>query len=104
MTPEAREVLSTLRASGLTWKQEPLASTLDLDVRTVQRALQELRLGGSPIVSDGDGVRLATDPAEVRACAKALQRRAVHQMLTARAMRHTAVRMAPLTLGLEGVA
>ena len=102
LSDDARSLLSTL-ASGERWTQRDLAlAALGLApqaIRRIQAATQEARLAGWPIVSDGDGVRLSTDPGEVAACAAALRRRAVTQWLTARALRRTADRMrAPATL------
>jgi hypothetical protein len=102
LSGDARALLSTL-AAGDTWTQRDVAlAALGLApqaVRRVQAAIQEARLAGWPIVSDGDGVRLETDPAAVLACAAALRRRAVTQWLTARALRRTGERMrAPATL------
>ena len=102
LSDDASRLLSTL-ATGETWTQRDLAlAVLGLapqGVRRIQAATQEARLAGWPIVSDGDGVRLATDPGEVAACAEALRRRAISQFLTARALRRTAERMTvPLQL------
>lgn len=107
LSGDACALLSTL-AVGETWTQRDLAlAALGLApqaLRRVQAAIQEARLAGWPIVSDGEGVRLSFDPGEVAACAVALRRRAVTQWLTARALRRTAERMrAPATLW-EGVA
>lgn len=102
LSGDARALLSTL-ATGDTWRQRDVAlAALGLDrgaLRRVQAAIQEARLAGWPLVSDGEGVRLSFDPGEVAACAVALRRRAVTQWLTARALRRTAERMrAPATL------
>ncbi len=102
LSGDARALLSTL-APGETWTQRDLAmAALGLApqaIRRVQAAICEARLAGWPIVSDGEGVRLSSDPGEVAACAVALRRRAVTQWRTARALRRTAERMrAPVTL------
>ena len=109
LSDDARDLLSTL-ADGRSQTQHDLGYGLwgppiRASVRRVQAAEQELRLAGWPLVSDADGVRLADDPAEVLACADALRRRALTQLLTARALRATAGQMAePMTLWKEGVA
>ena len=74
--------------------QADIASVLDLPIRTVQECIQSLRLAGHPILSDGDGIRLAQTADEARACAEGLRRRIAHQYLTYRALRNTARRMA----------
>ena len=74
--------------------QADMAFALGIPIRKVQEAIQELRLAGHPIISDGDGIRLARNAEEAAACAASLRRRAIHQFLTARALRRTARRMA----------
>jgi methylthioribose-1-phosphate isomerase len=64
-----------------------------ITIRKVQEAIQELRLAGHPIVTSGNGVRLAPWAIDVEMCADALRRRLAHQYLTLRAMRATARRM-----------
>lgn len=102
LSEDAQDLLAVL-ACGDTRTQRLMAYSLwgtgRGGVRRVQAATQELRLAGWPVVTDGEGVRLATDPAEVRECAEALRRRAVTQWKTARALRATAEHMAaPMTL------
>lgn len=79
LSGDACALLSTL-AVGETWTQRDLAlAALGLApqaLRRVQAAIQEARLAGWPIVSDGEGIRLSSDPGEVAACAVALRRRA----------------------------
>ena len=89
---DADRVLAAL-SDGASILQPDLAYLLDLDIRTIQAALQVLRLLGYPIISGSDGVRLATTAAETMACAQALRRRAITQWMTARALRWTARRM-----------
>ena len=89
---DADRVLRLLANAGAT--QEDIAKACDLPLRSVQEILQGLRLAGHPIISDSKGVRLAHTADEAMACAVALRRRAINQLLTARAMRHTARRMA----------
>jgi hypothetical protein len=59
----------------------------------VEALVNEARLDGAPILSDGDGYRLAADPDELEAQARRLRIRAAHQFLTARAVRLSARRM-----------
>ena len=89
---DADRVLRLLANAGAF--QADIASACDLPLRSVQEILQGLRLAGHPIISDSKGVRLAHTADEAMACAVALRRRAINQLLTARAMRHTARRMA----------
>ena len=89
---DADRVLRLLTNAGAF--QADIASACDLPLRSVQEILQGLRLAGHPIISDSKGVRLAHTADEAMACAVALRRRAINQLLTARAMRHTARRMA----------
>lgn len=109
LSPTARVVLGVL-GDRLRWGTgaitiRDLAAALGPSVtrRDVEEALAELALAGHPIVSatsgDNLGVRLTTDPAEVRACARADGRRTATQYLRVRALRRTAARMAqPETL------
>ena len=85
---DAERVLRLLNNASV--PQADLAFVLGLSTRKVQSALQSLRLEGKPILSDGDGIRLAQTADEARACADALRRRLVTQYRTLRAMRATA--------------
>lgn len=100
MTAEQRAVLAYTRAFGHAVPIRAIAHGLRLPRRTVEEAVQQLRLLGEPLVSDGDGIRYTTDPVEVRECANKLRRRYITQALTARALRHTATRLEKPTLGL----
>jgi biotin operon repressor len=88
---DAERVLRLLNNASV--PQADLAFVLGLSIRQVQSALQSLRLEGKPVLSDGDGIRMAQTADEARACADALRRRAIRQLLTARALRRTARRM-----------
>ena len=90
MTPADRVLRLLGNASVF---QADIASACDLSIREVQAILRELRIAGHPILSDGDGIRLAQTADEARACAEALRRRLVSQYLTYRALRSTARRM-----------
>ena len=70
-----------------------LAARMHVPRREAERFVQEARLAGVPLVSDGDGVRLARDATEAAQCAARLRRRAITQLLTARALRRAAQRM-----------
>lgn len=117
LSPTARVVLSVLVdrqalrarlaehhiASAITIRDLAAALGPSVTRRDVEEALAELALAGHPIVSatsgDDRGVRLTTDPAEVRACARAYGRRTATQYLRVRALRQTAAQMAqPETL------
>ena len=93
MTPEQVRVLDVLSDQPQTLAQ--LAERAGLSHRRdAEQAVHDLRLAGHPVISDTEGVRLSRDPAEVAERADALRRRAIHQMLTARALRATARRLA----------
>jgi predicted transcriptional regulator len=74
-------------------RMDDLAHWLNVPRRDVELAVQALRLAGEPIVSDGNGLRYSTDPAEVRECAQRLRSRLATQAVTTRAMLRTARRM-----------
>ena len=96
-TPDILAVLT----HTLTRKQ--LAERLETNTREVELGILQARLEGAAIVSDSHGYRLSTDPSEVYHCARRLRVRAIHQLLTARALRRTARRMEGIeqrTLGL----
>ena len=90
MTPADR-LLRLLGNASVT--QADIASACELSIRDVQAILRDLRIAGVPVLSDGDGIRLAQTADEARACAEALRRRLVSQYLTYRALRSTARRM-----------
>ena len=70
-----------------------LADRMGITPRAVEESINEARHEGHPILSDGDGYRLAADPDELEAQARRLRIRAAHQFLTARAVRLSARRM-----------
>ena len=71
-----------------------LASKLGIPTREVEALVQSYRLDGAAILSSGDGYALGQSAAEVDACARRHRVRAIHQLLTSRALRRTARRMA----------
>jgi biotin operon repressor len=73
--------------------KKALAERMGIPARDVEEAVRLARLDGAPILSDGDGYRLAADPAELEAQARRLRIRAAHQFVTARAVRRSARRM-----------
>ena len=85
-------LLDALTASPQT--KRILASKLGIPTRDVEAAIQSYRLDGAAILSSGDGYALGQSAAEVDACADRLRVRAIHQLLTSRALRATARRMA----------
>jgi biotin operon repressor len=88
---DAERVFSLLTNASLT--QPDMAFVLGLSIRQVQSACEELRRAGHPVLSSGDGIRLAQTSDEALACAAALRRRAITQWVTARALRRTGLRM-----------
>ena len=94
-------VLDALSTSPQT--KATLARRTGLTTREVEQDILAARLDHVPIVSSGAGYRLARSAAEVETCWRALRSRALTQMVTARALRTTARRLAQpvdLTLGL----
>jgi biotin operon repressor len=86
---DATRVLRLLTNASAT--QRDIAAACDIPIRTVQEIIQELRLEGQPIISVGwRGMRLSRNADEALACAVSLRRRAITQLLTARALRRTA--------------
>lgn len=71
-----------------------LAEAMGAPRRALEKAVEELRKAGSPIVTGSDGVWLSVSDVELEAAAKALQERAVTILLGARALRKTARRFA----------
>lgn len=93
MTPAEDDVLWQLQRAQMPVTLRDLAMWTHLPRRDVEAAVQALRLSGQPIVSSAEGIRLSSDPDEVRECATALRRRLTSQAITARAMLRTARRM-----------
>ena len=83
-------LLDVLSTSPQTKRE--LAAKLGCETREVEALVQSYRVDGAAILSDGDGYRLGASAAEVDACAQRLRRRAIHQLVTARALRATARR------------
>jgi biotin operon repressor len=73
-----------------------IAERLNLLRRTVESAVQELRLSGVAVCSDGRGIFLG-DRADLERTIASLQRRVVQQHVTLRAMRRQRDRMAGQT-------
>ena len=71
-----------------------LAETLNVPRRVIEESVQQARLDGVPIVSGSEGVWIASSPQEALEAAQALRRRAITQLVTARALRHAGRRMA----------
>ena len=77
-------------------------------IRNVQAAIQAMRERGVPIIGSDEGMHVARDAQAALEAAEALRRRAITQLLTARALRRAGRRMAaakakvePLTLWTE---
>lgn len=69
-----------------------LAAMTGLPRRAVEQAIEELRHQGEPVCSATSwpmGVYLAATPAELAESVGALRRRALHQLLTVRALKRT---------------
>ena len=85
---DSERVLRLLTNANTT--QPDMAFVLGMSIRAIQASIVDLRLAGVPVITSGDGVRLAQTADEARACADALRRRLVTQYATYRAMRKTA--------------
>lgn len=70
-----------------------LAERMGIPTRLVEILVQGGRMEGEPIVSDGDGYRLARDSADLFDQYARMRSRYVTQALTARAVRQAARRM-----------
>jgi hypothetical protein len=70
-----------------------LAERMGIPVRLVEILVQGGRVEGEPIVSDGDGYRLAVGAADMLDQYRRMRRRYVTQAVTARAVLRTARRM-----------
>ena len=81
-------LLDALTTTPQTKRQ--LAEKVGLPTREVEALIQSYRLDGVWIVSDSQGYRYATTAAEMQDCARRLRERAIHQLLTARALRRAA--------------
>lgn len=55
---------------------EYLSQLEEVPRREIEAAIQELRLGGYPVIGSGDGVRLSTKPSEIRDYARSRRMRA----------------------------
>lgn len=82
---------------------ERLADLTNKTRREVEREVQSMRLEGVAIVSDGNGIRLARDSEDALLCAQRLRRRAIEQLVTARALRQAGRRMALAEAEKEGL-
>lgn len=90
----------SLVATHLWWGRDravtisQIAEDMEVSRRAVEQAIETLRLTGSPIISCAQGIYLSTDAQELDAAVDALRRRAIHQLVGARALRATARRFA----------
>jgi biotin operon repressor len=81
-------LLDALTAEPQTKRE--LAEKVGLPTREVEALIQSYRLDGVWIVSDSRGYRYAATVEEMQDCARRLRERAIHQLLTARALRRSA--------------
>lgn len=91
MTPLERAVLEELTATPATLDE--LARWTSESRRSVEEAIQALRLRGEPILADGRGVWLSTDPDEIRRVVRARRRRELSIARVTRALDNTANRL-----------
>lgn len=92
MTPD----LSSLVQVNLRWGQPrtigDIAEDMHVSRRAVEKAVEQLRLDGAPIITGSAGVWLTTSPDELRAAYRSLRRRYIHQAIGARVLLKTARR------------
>lgn len=69
-----------------------LAEAMGAPRRAIEKACEELRRSGAPVISCSEGLYLSTDHRELERAAGRLRLRAIHQLLGARALRETARR------------
>ena len=91
---DMRYLLNNSRAHARTIGE--LAEALNLPRREIEAAVQAARLDGVPIVSGSEGLWIASTPLEALEAAQALRRRAITQLVTARALRAAGKRMAAI--------
>ncbi|HRU04996.1 MAG TPA: hypothetical protein P5137_04375 [Candidatus Brocadiia bacterium] len=94
MTPTEARVLSwfnTIAARRCYARTKAAAAEwLAIEEREFEEAVRQLRIAGHPICSDGDGYWMSDDPDEVEALAARLRKRALNQLRTYAAVKHTA--------------
>jgi hypothetical protein len=78
-----------------------IATAAGVSRREVEQAVYDARMEGRPIVTGPNGAWRAQDALEAASMADRLRRRALHQLLTARALRATARRMRAVELAVE---
>ena len=81
-------LLDALTADPQTKRE--LASKVGLSTREVELLINSYRRDGVWIVSNSQGYRYAASIEEMQDCARRLRERAIHQLITARAMRRAA--------------
>jgi biotin operon repressor len=91
-------IVTLLDALSLDWQtKDQLAAAMDCTTREVEAAIQQHRLAGAAILSSSAaksaGYRLARNAAEVNECLERLRHRALHQLVTVRALRLTRDRL-----------
>lgn len=72
---------------------DTLAAICEVPRRSIEEAIERLRLSGQPVIGGASGVRLTRDPREVRAYAEDRRRRLVSIAKGTRALLRTARRM-----------
>ena len=91
---DVRYLLNNSRAHARTIGE--LAETLNVPRREIEQSVQAARLDGIPVVSGSEGLWIASTPQEALEAAQALRRRAITQLVTARALRAAGKRMAAI--------
>jgi biotin operon repressor len=67
-----------------------LAESMNAPRRAIEKAVEQLRGSGAPVVTGSAGVWLSSDPAEILGAYRALRRRAIGQLVGARPLLRTA--------------
>ena len=91
---DVRYLLNNSRAHARTIGE--LSESLKVSRREIEAAVQSARLDGVPIVSGSEGLWIASTAQEALEAAQALRRRAITQLVTARALRAAGKRMAAI--------
>lgn len=69
-----------------------IAEDMGISRRTVEKAVEQMRLEGAPVISGSEGIWLTDSAEELRDAYRRLRARYIHQAIGARALLRTAQR------------
>lgn len=92
MTPDFPSLVATHLFWGKPITISQIAEDMKVSRRQVEKAIEQLRLEGTPICSGTEGLWLSLDAQELYEQAERLRSRAIHVLLGARSLRATARR------------